>query len=514
MDIPLTEEPKVHWLDRRRAGVLLHVSSLPGNGSTGEMDENAYRFVDVLADAGIGVWQTLPLGPTHHEGSPYSTHSVHAGNPSFISLKPLAEAGWLKPAELPEGPVPRDAKLDLIHLAWQRFRERPDPHWLEAFARFELEHASWLDDYVVFRSLHRKFHRPWWEWPEKLRDRDPPTMDAMRRELLQRMEQVRFTQFLFFHQWNKLKDYANSRDIRLFGDMPIFVAHDSAEVWANRDWFYLDEEGHPTVVAGVPPDYFSETGQRWGNPLYRWDRMRADQFTFWVRRLRGQLELFDLVRIDHFRGFEANWEIPAEEEHAINGHWVKVPGIDLFHRLFAAFEEVPLVAEDLGVITPEVEDLRDRFGLPGMKILQFAFSRDADNPYLPAHHVKNSVVYTGTHDNDTTLGWYDGLDEETRAYIDETLGDGDEPMPWRLIRVAFESPALLAVVPMQDLLELGNEHRMNLPGTSEGNWKWRFGWKQVPEGMVGRVRDLVARTGRGGPSLPAPPAPDLRSTDD
>ena len=481
---------------RRRAGVLLHVSSLPGEAVSGELDDNAYRFVDFLAEAGVGVWQTLPLGPTHHEGSPYSTHSVHAGNPSFISLKPLADAGWLKRAEVPEGPVPREAKLDLIHLALQRFRERPDPQWVEAFGQFEIDHAHWLDDYVVFRALHHKFHRPWWEWPEEMRDRHPPTMAEMRRELLQRMEQIRFTQFLFFRQWADLRAYANSKDIKLFGDMPIFVAHDSAEVWANRDWFFLDAEGHPDVVAGVPPDYFSETGQRWGNPLYRWDRMRADQFTFWVRRIRTQLECFDLVRIDHFRGFEAYWEIPGDEESAVNGDWVKVPGVDLFHRLFNTFDELPLVAEDLGIITAEVEDLRDRFGLPGMKILQFAFSNEPDNPYLPENHIKNCVVYTGTHDNDTSVGWFAGLDETTRSTVEQVLDHDDEPMPWRLIHVAMESPALLSMVPMQDLLELGSEHRMNLPGTIEGNWKWRFDWSQVPEDLASRVRTILEATGR------------------
>jgi len=492
------QEEKVHWLDRRRAGVILHISSLPGTGATGELDEHAYRFVDLLAEAKIGVWQTLPLGPTHFDGSPYSTHSVHAGHPAFISLKPLVEQGCLKPSELPQGPVSLSEKIDLLHLAWQRFRADPGKEWFDAFAEFQLANAYWLEDYALYRAFHHKYRRPWWEWPEKLRDRHPRTMAEVRRELLQQMERIRFTQFLFFRQWQALKAYANERDIQLFGDMPIFVAHDSAEVWANRDWFFLDDEGQPTVVAGVPPDYFSETGQRWGNPLYRWDRMRADQFAFWVRRLSTQLALFDIVRIDHFRGFQAYWEIPAEEEHAINGHWVEVPGEDLFHRLFQAFDALPLVAEDLGVITPEVEALRDQFGLPGMKILQFAFSGDADNPYLPAQHVENAVIYTGTHDNDTTLGWYAGVDDETRQLITEILGNPDEPMPWQLIRAALDSPCRLAVVPMQDLLELDGSNRMNTPGTVEGNWSWRFDWRQVPDGLAARVRTLVEGSGRAG----------------
>jgi 4-alpha-glucanotransferase len=347
------------------------------------------------------------------------------------------------------------------------------------------------------KTIEQLLKIKWWEWPEELRDRHPPTLAEVRRELLVRMQQVRFTQFLFYHQWHGLKAYANARDIKLFGDLPIFVAHDSAEVWANRDWFFLDDEGQPTVVAGVPPDYFSETGQRWGNPLYRWDRMRGDQFAFWVRRLLSQFEIFDLVRIDHFRGFESYWEIPVEEDFAVNGKWVEAPGEDLFHRLFQAFDDLPLVAEDLGVITPEVEALRDRFGLPGMKILQFAFSGEDDNPYLPAQHTENCVVYTGTHDNDTTLGWYTGLDEATRERIAEIIGDSDEDMPWPFIRAAFASPCKLAVVPMQDLLALGNDARMNLPGTVEDNWQWRFDWSQVPDDLPGRLRDLVGTTGRG-----------------
>jgi len=496
MELSPQEEPKVRWLDHRRAGVLLHISSLPGTGATGELDENAYRFVDLLAEARIGVWQTLPLGPTHFDGSPYSTHSVHAGHPAFISLKPLADEGYLKPSELPVGPISLSEKIDLLHMAWQRFRAQPGKSWLDAFAQFQVDNAYWLEDYALFRAFHHKYRRPWWDWPEKLRDRHPPTMAEVRRELLQQMERIRFTQFLFFKQWAELKAYANERDVRLFGDMPIFVAHDSAEVWANRDWFFLDKKGQPTVVAGVPPDYFSATGQRWGNPLYRWDRMRADQFDFWVQRLRTQLELFDLIRIDHFRGFEAYWEIPAAEENAINGKWVEVPGEDLFHRLFKAFGDLPLVAEDLGVITPEVEALRDRFGLPGMKILQFAFSGDPDNPYLPAQHVENAVIYTGTHDNDTTLGWFGSIDEETQQYVREILDSDDEPMPWLLIRAAFESPCRLAVAPMQDYLELDGTNRMNTPGTVEGNWVWRFKWDQVPKDLAAHIRELVEHSNR------------------
>jgi 4-alpha-glucanotransferase len=446
--------------------------------------------VEFLAACGMAVWQMLPVGPTAADGSPYQSGSVHAGNRRFIAAEPLVTAGWLDAADA-------QGEVDVwLARAWRNFRTSA-----AAAARRELEdfcrhQAYWLEDYALCAALQDDRPGGWWSWPTGLRDREPQAMAEARARLHERIALVRFEQFLFFSQWAALKAHANARGVRLFGDMPIFVAHDSAEVWAHRDLFSLDERGLPTVVAGVPPDYFSATGQRWGNPLYRWDALQRDGFRFWIDRLCTQLKLFDLVRIDHFRGFEAYWEIPASEPVAVHGRWVQAPGKTLFERLHEVYDPLPVVAEDLGVITAEVEALRDGFGLPGMKILQFAFSGGPANPYLPYNHPERSVVYTGTHDNDTTVGWYAALPEGERAHVEDFLGRPTEPMPWPLIRCALGSPARLAILPMQDLLALDGRHRMNLPGTHEGNWLWRFEWEQVPPVLAGRVRHLVSLYGR------------------
>jgi 4-alpha-glucanotransferase len=366
----------------------------------------------------------------------------------------------------------------------------------ERLARFVGEQRYWLENYALFEAIHQEQKSPWWQWPEGLRDRKPQAMAEARSRLAEDLQYIAFEQYLFFKQWTDLKNYANEKGVKLFGDMPIFVAHDSAEVWANRHLFQLDQQGQPSVVAGVPPDYFSETGQRWGNPLYRWELMEQDGFSFWIDRLKSKLARFDLVRIDHFRGFEAYWEIPAADENAVNGRWVKAPGTALFEHLSKIYGSLPLVAEDLGIITPEVEALRDGFGLPGMKVLQFAFSGDSENPYLPYNHQENSIVYTGTHDNDTTLGWYRNLTDESRTSVDEYLGNSREPMPWPMIRAALSSRARLAMLPMQDILALGGEHRMNLPGTTEGNWTWRFSWDQVEDELAPCLRHLNDIYGR------------------
>ena len=481
-------------LDRRGAGVLLHLSSLPGGGPCGQLGPAAFRFAEFLAACGMAVWQMLPVGPTAADGSPYQSASVHAGNRRFIAAEPLVAAGWLDKADV-------DGNVDAwLAQAWRNFRTSAAPgarRELEDFCRHE---AYWLEDYALFAALQADRPGGWWTWPQGLRDREPQAMAEARARLHEQIALVRFEQFLFFSQWAALKAHANARGIRLFGDMPIFVAHDSAEVWAHRDLFSLDEQGRPTVVAGVPPDYFSATGQRWGNPLYRWDAVERDGFRFWIDRLCTQLKLFDLVRIDHFRGFEAYWEIPASEPVAVRGRWVQAPGKTLFERLHEVYDPLPVVAEDLGVITPEVEALRDGFGLPGMKILQFAFSGGPANPYLPYNYPERSVVYTGTHDNDTTVGWFASLSDGERGHVDDFLGHPGEPMPWPLIRCALASRARLAMLPMQDLLELDGRHRMNLPGTDEGNWGWRFEWDQVPTALAGRVRHLVSLYGRlGGP---------------
>jgi 4-alpha-glucanotransferase len=484
-------------LDRRRAGILLHPTSLPGAGG-GDLGAHAYRFVDLLAAAGVSVWQVLPLGPTHEDGSPYLALSVHAGNPQLISLQALAERGWLEAAAVDDASAGQRAhRQRCLRAARAGFERHAGEQDREAYERFLREQAHWLDDYALYVSLREEHdHRAWTDWPAALRHRAPAAMKEARARLAKEIEAVRFEQFVSREQWGMLKRYANERGVRLFGDLPIFVAHDSADVWANRDYFDVDEDGRARVVAGVPPDYFSATGQRWGNPHYRWDALAADGFRWWVERMRTQLSLLDIVRIDHFRGFEAYWEIPADSDTAIGGRWIKAPGDALFARLRQELGELALVAEDLGQITEEVHLLRRKYGLPGMKILQFAFDGGSGNPYLPHNHETDSVVYTGTHDNDTTLGWFDGLAADEQARVLDYLGSPSEDMPWALIRCALASVAMLAVIPFQDVLSLGSEHRMNRPGTNTGNWQWRFEWEQVDDEAVARLRHLVTLYGR------------------
>jgi len=472
-------------LDRRRAGILLHITSLPGRLDGGDLGEDARRFVDFLVESGMTVWQTLPIGPPHEDGSPYQCMSVHAGNPQLINLEWLVQRGWL--GELP----PRDAeqngadyRLACLRSAFEGFKAGNDPYYRRLYEAFCAAQHQWLEDYALYAALRKDFGRmSWQDWPGPVRDRQAKALAAARLRLASEIEQTQFEQFVFYQQWKELRSYARSRGVILFGDMPIFVACDSADVWARREYFDLDENGQPRVVAGVPPDYFSDIGQRWGNPHYDWSRMEADGFIWWIERLRGQIALYDWVRIDHFRGFEAFWEIPSDQLTAIHGRWVKAPGEALLRALFDSVNGaagLPLVAENLGVITPEVECLREQFDIPGMLILQFAFDGGPENPYLPVNHGENNVVYTGTHDNDTTLSWYYSLTPEQRAVVDRHLSEFDEPMPRALVRAALASRARLAMLPMQDVLELGQGHRMNTPGTvGNGNWRWRFDWDQV-----------------------------------
>lgn len=482
--------------DRRRAGLLLHPTSLPGGFDNGDLGPEAYRFVDFMAACGFTVWQTLPLGPPHDDLSPYSAQSAHAGNPRLIALEPLIEAGWLKPDGGPrtdeDGWTYRQRRLVEARQGFEKAGQERGEH-----AAFLDRHRIWLDDFALYQAIRAGRERSaWFDWPRELRDRHPETLADIRRQYGENIAQCRFEQFLFYRQWAALKQYANERGILVFGDIPLFVGYDSADVWARRDCFLLDDEGRPEVVAGVPPDYFSATGQLWGNPHYAWEKMRADGFQWWKERIRTQLTQFDLLRIDHFRGLEAYWEIPASAETAVAGRWRLAPGDELFQALRAEFGRLPLVAEDLGIITPEVEALRDTHGLPGMKVLHFAFGGGADNPYLPHNHVLNSVVYTGTHDNNTTLGWFEELDERTRAHLFDYLGGDPKLMPALLARCAFASVARLAVVPMQDVLALGGEHRMNRPGVADGCWRWRFRWDQVGSGVAAHYRHLLELYGR------------------
>ena len=466
---------------------------MPGKREQGDLGQDARRFIDFLQAAGMTVWQMLPLGPTHADRSPYQCLSVHAGNRMLVNLDDLVEKGWLDAAAA--GDLPFDECLKLARCGFEHSAAQPDK---TAYAEFRTMHACWLDDYSLYGAIRETQGAvPWYRWPAALRDRKPAALGKFSDGQAGLIEQICFEQYLFFLQWFALRDYAHQRGVFLFGDMPIYVAHDSADVWANRDLFTIDGSGELEVVAGVPPDYFSSTGQRWGNPLYRWDRIGEQGYRWWLERFRTQLVLFDIIRLDHFRGFEKYWEIPAASETAIDGCWITGPGADLFERLEMDFGELPLVAEDLGIITPAVDALRLEFGFPGMKILQFAFGGGGeDNPYLPKNHEPLSVVYTGTHDNDTTLGWYESLDDADRERVDEYMPDDTPGMPWALIKTALESKSGLAIIPMQDLLELRSDARMNTPGTSGGNWSWRFSWDQVPPQLARRIHSLIEHAGR------------------
>lgn len=475
-------------LDRRRAGVLLHPTSFP----SGDLGPDVERFLDFMQAAGLSVWQTLPIGPTHSDGSPYHSLSVRAIGPQLISLDRLAKAGWL--TDVPADPAARRAALVRAH---EGFRARASADDRAAFEQFYERERGWLREYALYQALREENgERPWWMWSPELRDRDRKALSAAGNRLAARLQHTYFEQFVAVGQWQAARERTRERGILLFGDMPIFVAHDSAEVWAHRACFKLDETGQPRVVAGVPPDYFSAQGQRWGNPLYDWEYLSAHKFEWWIARLATELARFDIVRVDHFRGFEACWEIPAQDETAVNGRWVKVPGEALFDALLRRFKKLPLVAEDLGLITPEVHRLRTRYGLPGMAVLHFAFEGGSTNPYLPHNIERDQVAYTGTHDNDTTLGWFESLTQEQQGRVREYLSS-NEPMPWLLVRVALMSVARLAVIPWQDFLGLGRGHRMNMPGTNVGNWGWKFDWSQVAPELPVRVRHLVELYGRG-----------------
>jgi 4-alpha-glucanotransferase len=474
---------------RRRAGVLLHITSLP----SGNIGKDAYRFIDFLHSTGVTVWQMLPIGPTHNDKSPYQCLSAHGASSDLLCKKTITMQPWAKQDELDTTNL-----AILIAHAYQQFEANASDEEKQKFAEFCQHNAYWLDDYVLFCEIrHLNYTKSWYNWPRDLRERDPDALDEIIQTCQQALDIRRFEQFQFFEQWSALKRYANEKGILLFGDMPIFVAHDSADVWANRELFTLDSDGHATRVAGVPPDYFSETGQRWGNPLYEWQKHIEQDFFWWQQRIQTQLQLFDLIRIDHFRGFEACWEIPASCETAVDGQWVKAPGEALFDKMLAVFKELPVVAEDLGIITEEVTALREKFAMPGMKILQFAFGDNAENPYLPHQHCINTVAYTGTHDNNTTVGWYNEINDVTREHIRAYFAGSDEAMPWLLNRAALQSVAALAILPMQDILSLDGKHRMNVPGTTEGNWVWQFSWSMLSEDSAAKLKKMNKLYGRG-----------------
>ncbi len=488
----------------RKSGILLHPTSLPGPGGIGSLGKDARRFVDFLREAGQSLWQVLPLGPTSWGNSPYMCYSAFAGNPLLIDLRVLVDEGDLKRADLREDlPTERvdyrrvlEYKTAALRRAAAHFFSTAEPGRMADFHRF-CDTSPWLHDFALFMALKEKYKGArWCDWPDGLAARDSSALEEASRGLSVEIGEQKYRQWQFFRQWHGIRSYANDLGIRIFGDIPIFVAYDSADVWANPSLFLLDGEGRPTVVAGVPPDYFSRTGQLWGNPLYDWEEMARQGYSWWIDRLRSALSLYDLIRLDHFRGFCACWQVPAGEKTAVNGRWVEVPGEALFNALNDALGDLPIVAEDLGVITPDVEQLRERFSFPGMKILQFAFDSGSGNPYLPHNHVRDAVVYTGTHDNDTTLGWFSSLTASEKKRVLRYLGSPGKDIVTDLMRAALASVADTAVVPLQDVLGLGSEDRMNLPGTSGGNWSWRFRAGALTGALSRRLREMSELYGR------------------
>ncbi len=494
----------------RESGILLHVTSLPSPFGIGDLGPEAFRFVDFLVQAGQTCWQVLPLTPTDTAfgNSPYHSPSAFAFSPLLASPEELVRDGLLGADDLAAAPAGRADRVDyervtawkmpLLEKAGEAFLERPeDP----AFRAFCAGHAGWLDDFAAFTAFKARFGgRPWTDWPPEIRDREPAATAALALDLGREIEKEKARQYLLYRQWTAIRDRCRENGVRIIGDMPIYVDHDSADVWAGPELFHLDDRKAPAAVAGVPPDYFSETGQLWGNPLYRWDVLKARKFDWWVRRMEHNLRLFDLVRVDHFRGLVGYWEVPAGERTAANGRWVEAPAVDLFKRLRRIFRPLPIIAEDLGVITPDVREVMDRFGFPGMKVLLFAFGDDdADHPYRPHTYDRNCVVYTGTHDNNTARGWFE-LDakEEEKGRLAHYLGHPVEAssVAAELVRLAVMSRADLAVIPAQDLLGLGAEARMNKPATIGGNWEWRLEPGALDGALAGRMAELARLAGR------------------
>jgi 4-alpha-glucanotransferase len=500
----------------RTAGILLHPTSLPSRGGIGDFGPAAYSFVDSLAAARQGVWQVLPLGPLGYGNSPYSSISAFAGNPLLISLERLAEHGWIDPMRLTAfssapssdvGPVTYDhvfaAKMPLLFEAGRKFVASASGSARERFEHFCSENAWWLDDFVLFDAL-RAGHKlaSWNQWPAELARREPAAMQRARKELAADLKVRSALQFAFSEQWQALRRYCSERSIRVVGDVAIFVNYDSADVWTHCDLFQLNEMLEPDVVSGVPPDFFSKTGQRWGNPLYRWDVMKARGYDWWVQRLRWATRNCDYIRLDHFRGFDQFWEIPASDPTAINGRWVDGPRDDLFLKLREALGGLPFFAEDLGYITPEVHALRERLQIPGIAVLQFGFNDEGAHMYLP-HRSAGKVIYTGTHDNDTTVGWFrSGAADHERRNAEAYLGRCDDGIHWAFIRAAQNSVADLALIPLQDVLGLGSEARMNTPSLHGGNWKWRFAPGQFTAELAAKLALLAQVTDRLPPPIP------------
>lgn len=493
----------------RTSGILLHPTSLPSPYGIGDLGKAAYDFIDFLEKAGQHLWQILPLTPTGYSNSPYSSFSAFAGQTLLISPEKLEKLGLLKEWELDTAPKNNEILVDydkvspwktqIFKLAFSRFKVQEDKELQKEYKQFVKDNSYWLDDYAIYMACKdMQEGKEWYNWEEKYRKATQKVKAELKKLLKEEIQYYCFIQFLFYKQWTELKAYANEKDIKIIGDMPLFVSWDSADVWANQKLFQLDSKGYPTAVAGVPPDYFSETGQLWGNPLYNWKAHEKNQFKWWVARVRHQLGLSDYLRIDHFRGLESYWSVPAGEKTAMNGKWVKAPGKALFETIEQELGEgLPIIAEDLGTITPEVIELRDHFGFPGMRILQFAFDAEDESSFLPHQFTTtNCVCYTGTHDNNTSRGWYDSASEYSRDKVRRYMNTDGSSIHWDFLRTCLGTIAAYAIIPMQDILGLGEEGRMNVPGVAENNWAWRYKKEDISDGLAEGLKATTHLYGR------------------
>ncbi len=491
----------------RCSGVLLHPSSLPGPDGIGDLGPEIFQWIDFLAESGCQLWQVLPLGPTGYGDSPYQCFSAFAGNPYLVSPTLLFDEGLLQRNDLVDRPTFPDNNVDfgpviewkikLLERSYKRFTRKKNKTLLNEFSEFVEENKDWLDDYALFMAIKSDQNNASWEhWSAELRRRDPVAIGKFKEDHAARINEQKYRQFLFFRQWKNVRSYANDAGIKIIGDIPIFIAYDSADAWSHPDLFYLDKKGIPSVVAGVPPDYFSVTGQLWGNPLYKWSSHKNSGYQWWIKRVKAVLNLVDIVRLDHFRGFEAYWEIPYGNPTAEIGRWVKGPQEDLFLELKHSLGDLPIIAEDLGLITEGVVRLRDMFNLPGMKILQFAYASDPDDAFLPHNFPQNCYAYTGTHDNDTSRGWYDKATEKEKDFCRRYLSVSGDDISWSMMRSIWQSVALHVLAPMQDLLSLGTQARMNMPGAASGNWAWRMAPGALSEGLMHRLYELNYLYGR------------------
>lgn len=497
---------------KRGSGILLHITSLPSRFGIGDLGPDAFTFVDFLAKSGQKYWQLLPLNPTNPGGgnSPYYSSSAFAGNPLMISPELLRKDGLLSKSDLTNSPDFPKNKVDfdtvitykekLFQIAFQNFKNN-NHHLTEAYSEFCSEHSLWLNDFTMFTALKNHFDQKiWLEWPKEIRESQSDAVQSFKEKLKEQIEFGKFLQFVFFQQWNKLKKYCEEKSVEIIGDVPYYVSLDSAAVWMNYQIFKLEENRHPTHIAGVPPDYFSKTGQLWGNPVYRWDTLKEQKYKWWINRLNHNLAIYHWIRIDHFRGFVGYWEVEASEKTAINGKWVNAPAEDFFNTLLQENPQLPIIAEDLGVITDDVKEIIQKFNFPGMRILQFAFSENiANNSYAPHNHIPNCLVYTGTHDNNTIKGWFqEEIDTETKKRLFKYIGYPVKPkdIHWELIRLALMSVANMAIVPIQDILGLNSDAKMNRPGTANGNWRWRLAPGQISKSVIQKLREMTEIYGR------------------